>query len=136
MSRKGLDIVLNMDKLSYSIGQISELAEIAQSTLRYWETVFITLAPNKTAGGSRRYSKEDVEMILTIKNLLYDQGFTIKGANQFLSKQIKKDNPPQNIQNETVDSSKQNENRNTQGNQPGFKYFLGELIKIKNILER
>ncbi len=72
-------------KLFYSIGQVAQYTNLPQSVLRYWETVFDRLQPQKSPGGSRLYTQEDIELILTIKNFLYDQGFTIKGANQKLN---------------------------------------------------
>ena len=76
---------MDQKKLFYSIGQVSRYVNLPQSVLRYWETVFDRLQPQKSPGGSRLYTGEDIEIILTIKNLLYDQGFTIKGANQRLN---------------------------------------------------
>ena len=67
--------------LSYSIGQVAKFADLPQSVLRYWETVFEMLDPKKSAGGSRQYNDADVKLILCIKELLYENGFTIKGAN-------------------------------------------------------
>ncbi len=55
-----------------------------QSVLRYWETVFPQFCPVKTPGGTRRYAQDDIDVVLKIKNLLYDQKFTIKGARTFL----------------------------------------------------
>ena len=68
-------------KLTYSIGQVAKFADLPQSVLRYWETVFEVLDPRKSEGGSRQYSDVDVKLILHIKELLYEKGFTIKGAN-------------------------------------------------------
>lgn len=56
------------------------MTDLPQSVLRYWETVFDNLNPNKSNGGNRQYSELDVELIKTIKELLYEQGYTIKGA--------------------------------------------------------
>ena len=69
-----------MKSIYYTIGQVSALTDLPQSVLRYWETVFDELSPKKSNGGSRQYSEEDIETIKLIKSLLYDQGFTIKGA--------------------------------------------------------
>lgn len=80
--------MLDLEKISYSIGQAAEISNIAQSTLRYWETVFYVLDPHKTDGGSRRYYKKDIELILKIKDLLYNRGFTIKGANLYLEAEV------------------------------------------------
>ena len=68
----------------YTIGQVADHVDLPQSVLRYWETVFDVLNPHKSKGGNRRYSEQDIEIILKIKELLYDQGFTIKGANKQL----------------------------------------------------
>ena len=76
----------NDGKLTYSIGQVARHTDLPQSVLRYWETVFTKLDPAKTSGGSRQYSDDDVAVILRIKELLYDNGFTIKGANLQLDK--------------------------------------------------
>ncbi len=73
-----------LKKISYSIGQVSEMSGLAQSTIRYWETVFEMLNPNKTEGGSRRYREKDIELLLKIKELLHEKGFTIKGAKAVL----------------------------------------------------
>ena len=69
-----------MKNIYYTIGQVSSLLDLPQSVLRYWETVFDSLSPAKSPGGSRQYSEEDIELVRTIKSLLYEQGFTIKGA--------------------------------------------------------
>lgn len=73
-------------KLTYSIGQVAAHVNLPQSVLRYWETVFPLFSPAKSAGGSRQYSNADVKIILRIKDLLYENGFTIKGANLQLDK--------------------------------------------------
>jgi len=76
---------MNLDKLTYSIGQASEIIDAPQSTICYWETVIDILNPEKTAGGSRRYTKGDINILLKLKTLLYDEGLTIKGANKYFS---------------------------------------------------
>ena len=73
-----------MQENTFSIGYVSQVTELPQSVLRYWETVFPQFAPYKTPGGTRRYTQEDVDMVLKIKSLLYDQKFTIKGAKTYL----------------------------------------------------
>ncbi len=69
----------------YSIGQVAEFLELPQSVLRYWETVFDALQPAKSPKGSRRYSDRDLKILNDIKRLLYDRGFTIRGANKILN---------------------------------------------------
>ena len=68
----------------YRIGEVSRLTETKAFVLRYWETEFPTLQPVKTANGHRLYRREDVETVLRIKRLLYDEGFTIAGARRHL----------------------------------------------------
>ena len=76
--------VRNIKKLYYSIGQVSEITGLKQYVLRYWETEFSHLKPNKNSAGNRVYTPEDVDNIKEIKKLLHDEKFTIKGARQHL----------------------------------------------------
>ena len=76
--------VRNIKKLYYSIGEVSEITELKQYVLRYWETEFSHLSPNKNSAGNRVYTPQDVENIKEIKKLLHEEKFTIKGARQHL----------------------------------------------------
>lgn len=67
-------------KLYYSIKEVSEMTKLKPYVLRYWESEFPSLKPNKNKAGNRTYKKQDIEVILDIKKLLYDKKFTIKGA--------------------------------------------------------
>lgn len=83
------------DKLYFRIGEVSRIAKVPSSVLRFWENEFPRIRPQRTDAGQRLYRRLDVEMILTIKHLLYDQKFTIKGARQHLkAKQKRSDQPP------------------------------------------
>ena len=73
-----------LKKLYYSIGEVSEITELKQYVLRYWETEFPHLKPNKNSAGNRIYRQNDIENLLEIKNLLYNEKFTIKGAKQYI----------------------------------------------------
>tara|TARA_B100001750_G_C15101037_1_gene395388 strand:- start:49 stop:426 length:378 start_codon:yes stop_codon:yes gene_type:complete len=73
-----------LKKLYYSIGEVSEITELKQYVLRYWETEFPHLKPNKNSAGNRIYRQNDIENLLEIKNLLYNEKFTIKGAKQHI----------------------------------------------------
>jgi DNA-binding transcriptional MerR regulator len=68
------------DKLYFRIGDVAQLCEVPAYVLRFWETEFPQLKPNKGGTGQRLYRRKDVEMALRIKSLLYDQGYTIPGA--------------------------------------------------------
>jgi DNA-binding transcriptional MerR regulator len=70
------------DKLYFRIGDVAKLCDVPAYVLRFWETEFPQLKPNKGGTGQRLYRKRDVEMALRIKSLLYDQGYTIPGARQ------------------------------------------------------
>ena len=71
-------------KLYYSIGEVSDLTALKQYVLRYWETEFPHLKPNKNSAGNRIYRQNDIDNLLEIKKLLHEEKFTIKGAKQYL----------------------------------------------------
>lgn len=94
--QKQLEIELP-DKKYFTIGEVSELCDLKSHVLRYWEQVFPQLEPNKRRG-RRYYQKRDLELVLEIKTLLHDQGFTIPGAKARLSRgELPKDG---NLENE------------------------------------
>jgi DNA-binding transcriptional MerR regulator len=68
----------------YRIGEVSRMTELKPFVLRYWETEFPMLEPVKSSSGHRLYRAQDVDMVLKIKRLLYDEGFTIAGARRHL----------------------------------------------------
>jgi len=67
-------------RLYYSISEVSDMMGVKPHVLRYWETQFKMLRPKKGRGGTRMYRKRDVEILIEVKTLLYDQRFTIAGA--------------------------------------------------------
>jgi len=73
------------NKLYFRIGEVCRLLKLEPYVLRFWESEFPTLSPTKGANGRRMYRKKDVEMVVTIKDLLYERGFTIAGARKVLS---------------------------------------------------
>jgi len=73
------------DKLYFRIGEVSKLAQVKPFVLRFWESEFPQLGPKKSGTGHRLYRRKDVEMVLEIKRLLYDERFTIEGARNFLA---------------------------------------------------
>jgi DNA-binding transcriptional MerR regulator len=82
------------DKLYFRIGEVSRLCELPSYVLRFWETEFPQLKPSKSGTGQRMYRKQNVENVLRIKKLLYDQGFTIAGARQQLRAEVKRKQAP------------------------------------------
>ena len=82
----------SIKKLYYSIGEVSKTTGLKQYVLRYWETEFKQLNPTKNKAGNRTYRQKDIDLIMNIKSLLYDEKFTIEGARKMLSQPvIKKD---------------------------------------------
>jgi len=71
-------------KLYYRIGEVSQIVGVQPHVLRYWETEFRTIRPQKSHKGQRVYSRKDVEKLLKVKDLLKNQGFTIAGAKRKL----------------------------------------------------
>ncbi len=78
---------LAREKELFRIGEVSRLTETKPFVLRYWETEFPMLQPVKSPSGHRLYRREDIETVLKIKRLLYDEGFTIAGARRHLREQ-------------------------------------------------
>jgi DNA-binding transcriptional MerR regulator len=72
------------DERLYKIGEVCRMADVQPYVLRYWETEFPSLAPNKSGGGQRLYTRREIDIILKIKQLLYSEGFTIAGAKKKL----------------------------------------------------
>jgi DNA-binding transcriptional MerR regulator len=72
----------------YKIGEVCKLADVQPYVLRYWETEFPQLAPNKSGGGQRLYTRREIDTILRIKELLYREGFTIAGAKKKLETEL------------------------------------------------
>ena len=72
------------DKLFFRIGEVSQLVGVEPYVLRYWESEFPGLAPKKSNTGQRMFRRKDVELLLSIKELLYEKKFTIEGARKAL----------------------------------------------------
>jgi DNA-binding transcriptional MerR regulator len=77
------------EKLFFKIGEVCELAGVQAHVLRYWESEFPMLAPQKNRAGQRVYRKRDVEMALRIKELLYEDQYTIAGAKKRLANDLR-----------------------------------------------
>ena len=76
------------DKQLYKIGEVCRMADVQPYVLRYWETEFPALAPEKSGGGQRLYTQREIDIILRIKQLLYSEGFTIAGAKKKLDGEL------------------------------------------------
>lgn len=81
-----------LNKLYYSIGEVSQITNLKQYVLRYWETEFSVLKPSKNTAGNRIYKEKDIQLIKYIQELLYTKKYTIKGAKQHLKEQFQENN--------------------------------------------
>ena len=91
-------------KLYYSISEVSEITKLKAYVLRYWETEFSQLSPPKNRAGNRTYRQKDIDIILKIKDLLYNKKYTIDGARNRLKG---KDSDSSNNNNSRADSDNQ-----------------------------
>lgn len=79
---------LSIKKLYYSISEVSKITQVEQYVLRYWETEFEDLTPQKNRAGNRIYTNKDIQLILYIKNLLREKKYTIEGAKKILENYV------------------------------------------------
>ena len=80
-------------KIFFRIGEVCELIKVQPHVLRYWETEFPMLTPQKNRAGQRVYRRKDVEMVMRIRDLLYEEKFTIAGAKKKLLDEIRSNSP-------------------------------------------
>lgn len=81
---RALDSIQIPDKTYFKIGEVAKLLDLQPYVLRYWETEFDALKPEKTKSGQRAYRRVDIELLVLIKTLLYDEMYTIAGARRQL----------------------------------------------------
>lgn len=105
------------DEKLYKIGEVCKLADVQPYVLRYWETEFPQLAPNKSGGGQRLYTRREIDTILRIKELLYREGFTIAGAKK-------------KLETETAPSENAPETRTTPDLLANVKKELREILRM------
>ena len=125
---------ISMKKLYYSISEVSKMTEVEQYVLRYWETEFEELKPQKNRAGNRIYSNKDIQLILYIKNLLRNKKYTIEGAKKILENYLPGE---QNLDGKlTKESVASEEINNNVDKIKKDKFSLKkDLEEIKNILE-
>jgi DNA-binding transcriptional MerR regulator len=125
---------LSIKKLYYSISEVSKMTEVEQYVLRYWETEFEQLKPQKNRAGNRIYSNKDIQLILYIKNLLRNKKYTIEGAKKILEDYLPGEpNLDSKLVKETVAS--QEVNNSVETNKKERLSLKKDLEEIKNILE-
>ncbi len=101
----------NPGKMFYRVGEVSQMVGVESYVLRYWEKMFPQLKPEKDDSGQRVYTKSDIDLVLRIKDLLYEERYTIDGARKRLREE--------------------NKNKGTKGNQE----LLTVLRDVKNTLQ-
>jgi len=125
----------NLKKLYYSISEVSKITEVEQYVLRYWETEFDQLKPQKNRAGNRVFTNKDIQLILQIKSLLREKRYTIEGAKNILTNLgNEKEVPAVKIIQEvkkTADTAPLKINPNELKEIP-----VSELLEIKSSLER
>lgn len=94
---------LSIKKLYYSISEVSKLTDIEQYVLRYWETEFEQLTPQKNRAGNRIYTNKDIRLILYIKELLREKKYTIEGAKKILEEYEQEKKPIIDIKTKKVE---------------------------------
>ena len=103
------------EKKYFRIGEVSDITGVEAYVLRYWETEFKQINPKRTESGQRLYSQKDVALVLTIKQLLYTDKFTIQGAKKHLN--LISNNRRKPVSNFTLES------------------LMAELLEIKDLLD-
>ncbi|MCL5029745.1 MAG: MerR family transcriptional regulator [Bacteroidetes bacterium] len=122
---------LSIKKLYYSISEVSKITEVEQYVLRYWETEFEELNPQKNRAGNRIYTNKDIQLILQIKNLLREKKYTIEGAKKIL------ENYPSDLVtiNEEPENQIVNSNQNSNEVKRDKSSIKKDLEEVKNVLE-
>src|SRR5688572_26554244 len=138
------------EKLFFKIGEVCELAGVQAHVLRYWESEFPMLAPQKNRAGQRVYRKRDVEIALRIKELLYEDQYTIAGAKKRLANDLRaggkfrvvtsedseeSDPSPQLQTGERATAANSNPDRRTAEDRKALRQVASELREILSLLE-
>jgi len=123
-------------KIFYKIGEACKVLDIQPYVLRYWETEFPSLAPNKSSSGQRVYAEKELDIIRRIKVLLYDEGYTIAGAKKKLEGELEANGEPGEQAEEAGDDAggKEREER-IEALEAGIREALGEARSILSSLD-
>ena len=89
----------NPNKMFYRVGEVGQLVGVESYVLRYWEKMFPQLRPEKDEAGQRIYTKSDIDIVLRIRNLLYEERYTIDGARKKLKEERKSKGKNKNSEN-------------------------------------
>jgi DNA-binding transcriptional MerR regulator len=120
----------------FKIGEVCRMAGVQPYVLRYWETEFPPLAPGKTGGGQRLYTQGEIDVILRIKELLYDEGFTIAGAKKKLEAEIDDSGALRIAEPEPVETTARGKSRPAPQARAAIGKIRRELEEILEMLSR
>lgn len=93
VGKEEVESLASQERLFYRIGEVSRMTGVKPHVLRYWESEFKVIKPHKGGSLQRLYRKKDVDLILKIKKLLYEEGYTISGARKKI-KELERAEPP------------------------------------------
>jgi DNA-binding transcriptional MerR regulator len=124
---------LSIKKLYYSISEVSKITDIEQYVLRYWETEFEELSPQKNRAGNRIYTNKDIRLILYIKELLREKKYTIEGAKKILEDYEQEKRPVIEVKEKKVQSNN-DISIEIEKNSPTLKEDLEEIKDFLNHL--
>ena len=124
---------LSIKKLYYSISEVSKITDIEQYVLRYWETEFEQLSPQKNRAGNRIYTNKDIRLILYIKELLREKKYTIEGAKKILEDYEQNKKPIAEIKEKKLEPETENASE-IEKNGPSLKEDLEELKSVLKLL--
>ena len=120
----------------FKIGEVCRMAGVQPYVLRYWETEFPPLAPGKTGGGQRLYTQGEIDVILRIKELLYDEGFTIAGAKKKLEAELDESGALRAAEPEPVETTPKKKSRSASQSSAALGKIRRELEEILEMLSR
>jgi DNA-binding transcriptional MerR regulator len=123
---------LSIKKLYYSISEVSKITEMEQYVLRYWETEFEQLKPQKNRAGNRIYTNKDIQIIMQIKSLLRDKKYTIEGAKKIFEEYPLDKNSSSETEQPTLFDINASSNSSGKKEKPSLKKDLEE---IRSLLE-
>ncbi len=120
---------IGIKKLYYSISEVSKITGLEQYVLRYWESEFPQLKPQKNRAGNRIYTNKDIKLIIHIKTLLRDEKYTIEGAKKVLEEYIPESEAGEQLELLNVPQKKKIQDEETRSEVMEVKDFLQGLLK-------
>lgn len=123
---------IGIKKLYYSISEVSKITGLEQYVLRYWESEFPQLKPQKNRAGNRIYTNKDIKLILHVKQLLRDEKYTIEGAKKVLEDFVPESEAGEQLELLNVPQKKKIKDEEIRAEVAEVKDFLEDLLKKIN----